>query len=289
MGALTDDAAQAFLDGVVEDAVILLVGAEVANSRRDGLADEPIHHHVGVFGIDPDADASDVLDSAGLIADDQIGFLRDREPHRRRIERLHPPDVVLQPVGRDRELRVLDPLLLQLLEQLVRASLHDPHVFAIEAAALADAVTLADLGEIQKDALGGAAGGGKEFADQLRLLDPVTGLLERLTDDGILGRFVAVDHSGDRLGDPAVGGRRIIAAPRNQARHLELIDHHDRMGFWIVEEHRDRIPALENQPALIGTHRPVETLMGNHDFVDLEEIVEQAGLFVNLRPAGTWH
>ena len=29
--------------------------------------------------------------------------------------------------------------------------------------------------------------------------------------------------------------------------------------------------------------------MGNHDFVDLEEIVEQAGLFVNFRPAGTWH
>jgi hypothetical protein len=50
--------------------------------------------------------------------------------------------------------------------------------------------------------------------------------LERFAHDRLFGGFARIDHSGDQLGDPSVGARRIVAAPGDQGWQPELLDQH---------------------------------------------------------------
>src|SRR5262249_28299130 len=56
-------------DRILSDiALAVLLGTKIADVGRDGAADQPIHHHVFVFGIDPDVYAFDIGDVAGFVA-----------------------------------------------------------------------------------------------------------------------------------------------------------------------------------------------------------------------------
>jgi hypothetical protein len=61
------------------------------------------------------------------------------------------------------------------------------------------------------------------------------------------------------------------------------------MGIRLVQQRRDRIAALEDQPPLVAAHRAVTLLVRDDDFVDLEEVVEQAGLLADFNLAGSRH
>jgi hypothetical protein len=61
------------------------------------------------------------------------------------------------------------------------------------------------------------------------------------------------------------------------------------MGIRVVQLRRDRIAALEDKPPLVAAHRAVTLLVRDDEFVDLEEIVEQAGLRANFNLARSWH
>ena len=83
MRAFPDRIAQAFLDDVVDDVVVVVfIGAERPDLCRDAAANEPIHYHVGIFGIDPDAHVFDVFNVAGFVADDQAWTVDDFVPYR---------------------------------------------------------------------------------------------------------------------------------------------------------------------------------------------------------------
>jgi hypothetical protein len=81
---------------------------------------------------------------------------------------------------------------------------------------------------------------------------------------------------------PSVG-RWIVAASRDQSRHLELVHHDHGLGIRFVQQRRDRIATLEDQPPLVAAHRAITLLVREDDFVDLEEVVEQAGLLADFK------
>jgi hypothetical protein len=87
--------------------------------------------------------------------------------------------------------------------------------------------------------------------------------------------------------EPAVRGCGIVAAAGDQGRRFELFHHHDCVPVAIEQQDGDRIPAFEDQPALRGTHGPVDLLVADQELVDFEEIVEKAPLTRNRYPA--WH
>src|SRR5262245_11163990 len=126
----------------------------------------------------------------------------------------------------------------------MRAPAHDAHVLVVQPTAFADAVHLAHLGKVEKNAFRGAARRGEELADQLRFTDSVAGLLQGLTDDRLLRGLANVDHSGHGFRDPSVGGCWIVAAPRDQGRHL----------LW------KRLEFVEEA----GCHLWVQNLYGHH-------------------------
>jgi len=61
------------------------------------------------------------------------------------------------------------------------------------------------------------------------------------------------------------------------------------VGFFVVQQHRCRIAALEDQAALVGTHFSVVALVRNRHLVDFKEVVEKAFLLVDFNLVGPWH
>ncbi len=290
MRALANRTAQTFLDDVVHDVVVVIfIGTECPDLCRDAAADKPIHHHVGILGIDPYAHVFDIVDGAGLISDDLVRLSLDAVSHRLGLKRFDAPHIAVQPVGGDGELRIVDLSLRQHSEQIVDADLLDPDVLVAEAATLSGSRPIADRSKIKKNALGGAAGGGQEFANKLRRLDFVTGLFQGLTDRRFLGGLVRIDHSGHDLGDPAILECRIVAAAADQDRHFELLDQHHRTGVGVEQQHRDRVTAFEIEAPLVGAHLPVILLMRDDYFVDFKEVVEQSLLAADFDATAVWH
>src|SRR5262249_51913914 len=68
---LPDGAAQGLLYRIFDDVAVLVFDRpKMSDVGGDGLAQEPIHQHVLIFGVDPKVYSLDMSDVAGLVADD---------------------------------------------------------------------------------------------------------------------------------------------------------------------------------------------------------------------------
>src|SRR6266436_2146929 len=111
--------------------------------------------------------------------------------------------------------------------------------------------------------------------------DVIACLLHRLANHGDFRRFIPLDRSCDGLEHPSIQSRRIIAPTADKSGYLELFDEHYRSGVQIQKQYRHRVSPLEHQPPLAGTHGAVDPLVRDDEFIDLEEIVEDATLLLN--------
>jgi hypothetical protein len=59
-----------------------------------------------------------------------------------------------------------------------------------------------------------------------------------------------------------------------------LFDQHHRSGVQIQKQYRHRVSPLEHQPPLVGTHGAANLLVRDDEFLDQEEIVEDATLLL---------
>ena len=158
-------------DGVDPDrAVVVFFRAAVANVGGDRPIDDTVHHHVGIFRVHPDVDPFDLEDFSGLDPDHEFRVRLHRELESFRTQHLRPlavhPDAVLEVVGGDDQLRIVDGGLPQALEQVLDRHRDDPDVLPIVAVADArsDPVGILDHRVEQKNAFGRAAGEEKNVA-----------------------------------------------------------------------------------------------------------------------------
>src|SRR3984893_18852391 len=86
-----DGAPERLLDSILNDVVVLiLVGTEIPYPRRETLAEKPVHHHVRILGIHPDAHVLDAVDGAGFVPDEQAFVFLELVTDRRKRERSAP-------------------------------------------------------------------------------------------------------------------------------------------------------------------------------------------------------
>src|SRR5262245_31202038 len=262
-------------------AAVVLFRAAIPDVGRDRPIDDPVHHHVVSFRVDPYIDAFDLENLAGLDPDRErrIGFHRELEGLR--AQHLAPltvrSDAIPQVVGGDDQLRIVDVGLPQAIEQVLHHHRDDADVLAF--LTIADGgfspVSILDHSVEEENALGGAARGGEERGDVFGVLDAVAGFLEHLSNNGLLGALAASDHAGGGFDHPAA-----VAAPLQGGRP-ELLDQHDLATVTIEDQGGDRVPSFKDEKLLLGAHGPVELTMGDRDLVELEESVEYASLAAN--------
>ena len=198
-----------------------------------------------------------------------------------------------KPLQPDQRRRVDDPSLVEPAEHLGDGRRDHPDVLVLVVETMDSAdVRGIDPARVEQDHLAGHAGGDQEATDELQLGDLAAGFLDGLALGDRFRGLALVDDAGDDLHQPR---RRSLGQPRclagGEGADAELLDQYQGVEVGIVEDHADRVTALQH----LAAHRlapaageqavtepeglhPVVSLERDLVFEDLDVVGGHAGL-----------
>lgn len=136
-----------------------------------------------------------------------------------------------------------------------------------KAASCFDTISIGYLRVEDMDPLGRASRAEVDTGDALHVGDSIARFFERFASGAILWVFAVFKDARGEFDHPP-GTWCVI---RRQA---ELLAEKDGIAGAVGKEKRHAVTSIENEARHLGTHRTVETLVAEEDFVDAEEFAE---------------